>query len=95
MHVSASGTVKEVTADWLDRLKRLQDFRRLNVDRLHRASNQPDILDVHGGDPVAAAQESLLTCARVGLHPANVAATCDAVVAASHALHHKMKLVIV
>ena len=95
IHATASGPVQDGVADWLDRLQQLQDFRQLNVDRFHRASIEPSILDPHGGDPVAAAQESLLSCARVELHPANVAMTSEGIVAASRSLHQKMKLAII
>lgn len=95
MHGAASGTVKDCIEDWLQRMALLSDFRRLNADRFHRASLDPGILDPVGGDPLAAAQESLLSCGRVGLHPANVAATAEAVVAASQALGRKLQIAVI
>lgn len=95
MHLASSGPVQDGVADWLDRLQYIQDYRRLISDRLHRASIDPAVLDPHGGDPIAGAQESLLTCGRVGLHPANVATTAKEIVDATKALHAKMALTLV
>ena len=95
MHAAASGPVKDCIADWLDRIQQLQAFRRLNTDRFHRASIDPGILDPQGGDPVVAAQESLLSAGRVGLHPANVASTAGRVVESSAALHRRLGLAVV
>ena len=95
LHAAASGSVKDCIADWLDRIRQLQAFRRLNTDRFHRASIDPGILDTHGGDPVVAARESLLSAGRVGLHPANVASTAERVVASSAALHRRLGLAVV
>jgi len=91
LHSASSGPVQDCISDWLDRVQHIQDFRRLQADRLHRASNDPAVLDTNGGDPIVVAQESLLTCARVGLHPANVATTTQDVVAASKALVKRME----
>jgi hypothetical protein len=95
MHAAASGPAQAVVADWLDRLRRIQEFRGLNASRLHRAVTDPSVLDPRGGDPVTAARESLLTCAHVGLHPANVAATTAGIVTASTALEKRMRLTLI
>jgi hypothetical protein len=91
LHSASSGPVQDCISDWLERVQHIQDFRRLQADRLHRASNDPAVLHTNGGDPIVVAQESLLTCARVGLHPANVATTAQDVVAASKALVKRME----
>lgn len=91
LHSASSGTVQDCISDWLDRVQHIQDFRRLQADRLHRASSDPSVLDLHGGDPTVVAQESLLTCARVGLRPSNVAATAQGVVAACQSLLKRME----
>ena len=95
VHAAASGPVKDCIADWLDRIQQLQAFRRLNMDRFHRASMDPGVLDPHGGDSVVAARESLLAAGRVGLHPANVASTAERVVATSAALFRRLGLALV
>ncbi len=95
MHATAIGPVKDCIEDWLERAHHLNDFRRVSADRFHRAVTNPGVLDPHGGDPIAAAHESLLAGGRVGLHPANVATTAEGVVAAVKSLQHKMRLVIV
>ncbi len=95
MHATATGTVKDCVEDWLERSHHLQAFRRVNADKFHRAGSNPSILDPHGGDPIAAAHESLLAGGRVGLHPANVGTSAERIVEAVQALQRKMQLAIV
>lgn len=95
MHATANGAAKDCIEDWLDRGHRLQDYRRVNADRFHRAGSNPSIPDPHGGDPIAAAHGSLLAGGRAGLHPANVTSTAEHVVEATKALHRKMRLAFV
>ena len=95
MRANSAEPIQNCIEDWLDRGKHVQDYRKVHADRFHRAGSDPSILDPHGGDPIAAAQESLLLGGRAGLHPANVAPTANNVVAALQALNRKMHLAVV
>jgi hypothetical protein len=95
LRANSTEPIQDCIEDWLDRGKHVQDYRQVHADRFHRAANDPCILDPHGGDPIAAAQESLLLGGRAGLLPANVTPTANDVVTALQALNRKMRLAIV
>jgi len=95
LRANSAEPIQDCIEDWLERGKHVQDYRQVHADRFHRAGSNPSILDPHGGDPIAAAQESLLLGGRAGLHPANVASTANDVVAALQALSRKMRVAVV
>jgi len=92
---SAADTMKICIDDWLDRLDHIQQVRRVNADRFHRAISDPTILDDQGGDIMTAAQESILGGARAGLLPANIHSTTKEVVGTIQALHRKMQAAVI
>jgi hypothetical protein len=95
MHEGASGKTKAVITDWLDRIDHIQSYRKLVANRLHRAVSDPTALDQRDGDAFGAAQESLLICARAGVHPANIADASKELVAASERLQRKMSVALI
>lgn len=95
LRASANDTMKICIDDWLDRLDHIQQVRRVNADRFHRAISDPTTLDHQDGDIMTSAQESILGGARAGLLPANVHSTTKEVVDAIQALHHKMQAAVI
>jgi hypothetical protein len=93
LYNSSSGAAKDVVGDWLDRLKHIQSYRRLVKAKLSQAMSNPTSLDRLDADPLSAAHESLIICARSGIHPGNVSDSASEVVSAATALHKKMSLV--
>jgi hypothetical protein len=95
LRANSAEPIQNCIEDWLERGKHVQDYRQVHADRFHRAASDPSVLDPHGGDPIAAAQESLLLGGRAGLLPANVAPTANDVVTALQALNRKMHMAVV
>ncbi len=95
MHQEANPKIKAIISDWLQRIEHIQSYRRLIASRLHRAISDPLTLDQRDNDPFAAAHEALLTCARLGIHPANVAAESKELVDACERLQKKMSLALI
>jgi hypothetical protein len=95
MRQTATPQAQVVVANWLERIEHIQSYRMLVASRLHRAVADPGTLDQRDGDPLAAAYESLLICARAGIHPANVVDTSKGLVAAGQALQKKMSLALI
>jgi hypothetical protein len=92
---SATDTMRICIDDWLDRLEHIQQVRRVNADRFHRAVSDPTTLDHQDGDILTAAQESILGGARAGLLPANIHSTTKEVVDTILALHRKMHAAVI
>ncbi len=95
LYQAADGPAKATIADWLQRVEHIQTYRKLIASRLDRAIHSPTALDRRDGDPLAAAHESLLICARSGVHPANVRETSQSLVAASLQLQQRMSLALI